>query len=243
MFGRYTVTETEEKKILYKVEESVINRFFSGRYFLSNLQIFLTLLAINVILSWIFQEVIMTREVYHSLLSGRLENYRIDKQIELINRFKIWGYLFLPVVLWLKFAIVSLLLQLPLMIKFIEIPFRKIFRVVMIASVSFLIMNSAYIIYLSALPAAEITQGSLNMIPLSISSIINISSYPESAVKMLSSFNLFEMGWVLLIYCGFVVIAAEKLKKFDVLILVIGVWSFLLVFKYALLIYMDKIFG
>jgi len=203
----------------------------------------MTLLLINVILSWVFQESIMTREVYHSLLSGQLESYRIDKQLDLINRFKIWGYLFLPVVLWLKFTIVSLLLQLPLMIKFIEIPFRQIFRVVMIASISFVLMNIVYIIYLSLIPATEINQDIINIIPFSLSSLVDISRYPESAIKMLSSFNLFEIGWLIILFYGFTVIACEKLKKTDVALLLISVWSFLFVFKYVLVIYMAKVFG
>jgi hypothetical protein len=208
-----------------------------------NGKIFLALLVINILLSWIFQEYIMTRDAYHTLLSDKLESYRIDQQLDIMNRFKIWGYLLLPLVLWFKFTCVTLLLQLPLLLKFIEIPFRKIFRVVMIASLAIVMMNAVFMLQLYNIPAAEITNSLLKVQPLSLSSLLDISAYPESALAVLSTFNLFEAGWLFLIFYGFTIIAGKKLKKSDIALLISGVWSFLLFLNYALLIYMEKAFG
>jgi hypothetical protein len=185
----------------------------------------------------------MTHDVYHTLLSDQLENYRIDQQLDMMNRYKIWGYLLLPLVLCLKFIFVTLLLQLPLLFKYIEIPFRKIFRVVMIASLAFVLMNFIYITQLSFYPAAKITDNVLQVMPFSVSSLIDISRYPQSAITILSTFNVFEAGWLLLIFYGFKHIGGNVLKKIDIALLVIGVWSFLLLMHYTLLIYMERAFG
>jgi hypothetical protein len=54
---------------------------------------------------------------------------------------------------------------------------------------------------------------------------------------------LFEAFWLVLLMLGFVSIAKEKLKKIDILLLISGVWTFLLVLQYALVTYMEKTFG
>jgi len=209
---------------------------------IKNWQIFIVLMIINIILSWIFQEYVMTREVYHSLFSERIESYRIDRQLELANRFQIWGYLLIPALLWLKITLVTLLLQLPLLYKFIEIPFKSIFRVVMIASFSFILMSMVRMIQLASIPPEQINDNILKSMPLSFSGLIDISNYPESAVVMLSTFNIFEAVWMLFLFLGFSIIAEDKIKKIDSALLVFGVWSFLLFIQYVFVTYMEKVF-
>lgn len=185
----------------------------------------------------------MTKEVYYSLLSERLETYRIDKQLELINRFKIWGYFLLPLILWLKYTFVTLLLQLPLIIKFIEIPFKRIFRVVMLASVTIIIMSVVRISWLFSIPPDHINADILKIVPLSINSFINTSEYPQSAIAVFSNINLFELGWLILVYSGLVSVSEDKLKKTDAVILVASVWSFLILLQYAVMTYIENTFS
>lgn len=205
-------------------------------------QIFIIFLVVNIILSWLFQEYVMTREVYHSLLSDRLEAYRIDKQFELMNRFQVWGYLLSPIILWLKFTLVALLLQLPLMLKFIEIPFKQIFRVVMIASIAGMMMSATHFSQLLSLPVEEINKSVLKVMPCSLSGLVEISQYPESVITVLSTFNIFESCWIVLLFWGLVSISNDKLKKVDVAILVVGIWTFMLLLQYSLVSYFDKVF-
>jgi len=233
----------EKRELLHKQSSLRILKYIFNENSPGNGKIFLALLVINILLSWIFQEFIMTRDVYHTLLSDKLESYRIDQQLDIMSRFKIWGYLLLPLVLWLKLTCVSLLLQMPLLLKFIEVPFRKIFRVVMIASIAVVLMNMVYIIKLYNLPVEGISNNLLKVQPLSLSSLLDISAYPDSALAILSTFNLFEAGWLFLIFYGFTIIAGKKLKKTDIALLISGVWTFLLLLNYALLIYMEKAFG
>jgi hypothetical protein len=219
-----------------------MNHFILKTEPVRNWHIFLALLFIHLLLSWIFQEYIMTREAYHSLLSEQLETYRIDKQLEVMSRFKIWGYIILPVILWLKFTCMTLLLQLPLMFKFIEIPFKKIFRVVMLASLPFVFMSAIHILQLFSIPAEQINDAVLKIIPFSLGRLINPAHYPESAIQILNMINIFEAGWLLLTFYGFTVISENKLQKMDIALLVFAIWTFVLILQYLLNIYIEKIY-
>ena len=210
---------------------------------IKNWHIFLAFVVLNLIVSWLFQEFIMTKEIYFHLLSDRVEEYRIDRQMEMINKFKLWGYLILPVLLWLKYVLVALLLQLPLMLKFIDIPFKNIFRVVILASTAMIIMNIVQFLWLYSIPVEKINENFLKVTPLSISALVNISLYPESAISILSTFNIFEGIWLFLLFMGFVMIARDRIKKNDIAILVFGVWTFLLLIQYSLVVYLEKAFG
>jgi hypothetical protein len=240
--GNRTKKRTGKKFILVKLKQFASDIILLPAN-VKNWRLFVILLTLNLIISWIFQEYVMTKEVYHSILSERLEDYRIDQQIELVNRFEILGYFLLPIALWLKFSFVALLLQLPLMLKFIEIPFSKIYRAVMVASVSSVLMSAVRLGQLILTPVSQINESVLKITPLSLGSIIDAARYPDSAITILSAFNLFEAFWLVLLMLGFVSIAKEKLKKIDILLLISGVWIFLLVLQYALVTYMEKTFG
>jgi len=205
--------------------------------------IFIIILAINLILAWVFQEILMTRDMYHSIFSDQLENYRIDEQLRIANRYKLWGYIILPLIIYLKFVIVSLLLQLPLLLKFIEISFNKIYRVVMFASLAFVVMNIVYMLWIFQQPVTAINENMLKVIPLSLGNLVDISRYSSSTISLLSTLNIFEGCWLAILFYGFTIIAGDKISKTDVFMLVISVWCFLFILKFSLLIFMEKIFG
>lgn len=197
---------------------------------------------LNLILAWFQQEYVMTREVYHNLLSDQLEILRINQQIELMERLNVWGYFLLPLLMLLKYSLLSLLLQLPLMFNFIEIPFKKIFRVVILASASSIALTATHLVWLFSLSVNQINETALKVTPLSLSNLIDISRYPDSSISLLNMFNIFEIGWLILIFMGFNSISNEKLKKIDVALLAVGIWTFLLVLQYALVNYLEKAF-
>ena len=202
-------------------------------------QLFIALVTINLIILFIWNKFILTRDVYYSLLSKRMEISRIDDYFNMINKFRIWGYLFTPLLLWFKISFVALLIQLPLMIKFIEIPFKQIFRIVAWANISMVILALVQIIYLLNIQASQFKENTLSFIPLSLINLFNNLHFTAAAKGVINSINVFELIWLSIIYKG--LSNTGKLEKIDSAILASGVWVGIAIFDFAFLTYLNKI--
>lgn len=199
-------------------------------------QLYLLITISSIIVSFAFQNFIMTREVYYTLYGSQVEDYRLNDAINLMQKFQIWGLIATPLIIWLRLAFVAFLIQLPLILKFIEIPFREIFR---IATLAYLIIFSADIVrflYLYFLPSKSITAETLIFIPLSITNFLNKENYSELAFSVLSKINLFELLWGYVIYRG--LYKTGKLEKIDAALIVLGVWIGMMVLSVALMFFM-----
>ena len=201
-------------------------------------QLYILLAVSNLLTLFIINHFIITKEVYYRLLSSRMEISRIDDYFNFISKFRLWGYFIAPLFLWLKITVVALLIQLPLMIKFIEIPFKKIFRIVAWADISIIILAIVQIIYLLNIPASQFTQNSLSYLPLSLIDLFHNFRFNVAAKSLINSINIFELAWVLIIYKGLK--DTGKLEKIDAAILSTGIWVGIEIFQYALLTYLNK---
>ena len=201
--------------------------------------IFLLLLLGIFINIWITQNHIMTREVYYNLLSDQLEISRIDDYFTLTQKFSIWAYVLTPIVFLLRITFVSLLIQFPLVMKFIDIPLKQIFRIVTFAFIPLFFMSVIKTIWLLLLSTHQITQETLAFTPLAFTNFLNASNYGKTVYGLLSNLNIFEVVWCIIVAEGLT--RTEKLKKNDAYILVLIVWTLILVFQWALFMYLTKI--
>ncbi|MFQ5632852.1 MAG: hypothetical protein ACE5I1_29125 [bacterium] len=204
-------------------------------------QIFLLILLANLLVSWVYNEFILTREVYHNLLSEQLEANRIDEYFDITRKLSIWGYLLQPLLFWLQIAFFALLIQTPLMLLFIEIPFRQVFRIVLVASLAVSALSVIQLLKLSFYAPSEITEAVLNVVPFSLTNFIDPADYPKTAFFVLNKFSLFELAWCVLLYRGLA--ATEKLKKDTAMFLVTGLWIALLLFQWAIVAYFAGVNG
>ena len=205
---------------------------------LKTYQLFLLLLFLNILILWYYDNYVMTREVYHHLLSNQLETSRIDQFIDLVNRFKIWKYILAAPLLWLRITVITLLLQFPLLLKFIDVPFNKIFRWVTQATFVLTFGSFIKIIWLSQLPVEQMTQTTLAIMPGSLSNFVKIANYSSSAVTLFNQISIFEILWCLVVYRG--LSCVKKIQKIDAALIVCGIWTFLCVFQWALIAYLEK---
>lgn len=203
--------------------------------------LWLTLLGCECLLSWYMQSQIITREVYHALLSEQLEGQRIDDLFDAYKQMYIWGYAFMPLFTWLRIVFIALLLQMPLVLRFIDIPFRMLFRIVALASFLMILMQMGRMIYLSAIPEAAITVKELSYVPLSLTNFISVTDQASPAYAFFSHFNLFELGWLFILYKGLV--ETGKVKKFDASLVVLVMWTVILVLQWAVMLYVSKMNG
>lgn len=194
-------------------------------------QLYLIITVVTIIISFAFQKFIMTRDVYYTLYGKQMEDYRIDEYFNMAKRIQLWGYLVTPLFIWLRIAFVAFLVQLPLMIKYIEIPFKQIFRIAAFALLILISVNVFRFFYLYFLHAGSITAESLTYTPFTITNILNKENYSDMAFAFLNKINMFEFLWVYVTYRG--LHKTGKIEKIDALLVSTGVWAGILILTFA----------
>jgi len=210
---------------------------------ISNWHIFLVVLLLNLLVSWLFQKYIFTNDFYHTLYSDRLEGRRIDLTLELINRYRLWGYSFVPLILIVRFAALTLVFQLSFLFYDIEIPFTKLLRLIMTVSVITIIMT---VVRFSVLSLSSIHLTDLKILytlPYSLTDLINISNFTIPALITLSQINIFEIFWGIVIHRGLVYLSKKEVTSFDCALIVLCVWAFTFFSYYLFIMFLDKILG
>ena len=204
-------------------------------------QIYVILLIINAIIYWLFQNSIMTNEVYHAIFSHRYEEIRIDLQLEIIRKYQSWGYLLQPVTLALKFSLITLVIQLAVLLMGVQVNFKRLLRLVMYSSSAMILGNITRLVWILSFPINQLNQRIFNIMPFSLASLVDFSLYPIPALITLSNLNLFEIIWIFLIYKGLDFLTQDDIKRLDTIIIVLGVWTFLFVLQYMLTMFLNKI--
>jgi len=200
--------------------------------------LFLLLILCEALLTWIYQSQILTREAYHALLKDQLEAQRIDALFELLQRMNLWGYAGIPLVIGIRILFVAFLLQLPLVLRFIDIPFRRLFRIVAVASLPLILLEGIRLLILAGIPAVQVTPADLTWIPLSLGALLDFSHTPASTQGFFSHFNLFEFGFLGLVFAG--LRRGGGLKRLDAGLVVLLMWTVVILFQWAVMIYMER---
>lgn len=200
--------------------------------------LFLILNIVSLVIIYVNNNFIFTREVFHQLYSKQMEAYRIDEYFDVVNNFSLWGYLIIPLVLLLKITLFTLLLQLPLTLKFIELKFKVVFRIVTIANIPLIISELAKTFWLVFTPYNEFTNEFLSLVPLSITNLIDITQYSTAITGFLNSINLFEFVWIFLVFIG--LYRSGKVEKYDAFLISFSVWFGTILFQLELMLYLNS---
>ncbi len=217
---------------------SLTRGFFLRPLQLKGWHLFLLLVACEALLTWFYQSQILTREVYHTLLQAQLDAQRIDALFDLLQRMSLWGFAAIPLIIGLRIMLVASLLQLPLVLRFIDIPFRQLFRIVAAASLLFILLEGVRLLRLSGIPAEQLTQADLNWMPLALTSLLQLEMATASVQGFFSHFNLFEIGWLALLYIG--LSQTGQLRKRDAGLVVLVMWTVVVLFQWGLTLYMER---
>jgi hypothetical protein len=168
-----------------------------------------------------------------------MELTRIDTLIDVLKRYTFLGMLLIPAVLFIKYTINTLLLQLPMLLNFIEIRFGILYRLVMFSSTVLMLGQIVYFfrIYLSS--PEHISRKLLIIKPLSVAALVDSDAYPPASLFILNQFNLFECLWIGCIFFG--LLRTNSLKKLHAAMLAIFVWSIILFMNWAAYFFVGKL--
>ena len=168
-----------------------------------------------------------------------MELSRIDKHVDIISRFSFWSLLVLPLFLFIRFTITAFIVQIPLLIRYIEISFKYLFRWVMFASVAISLGQGIHFLNIYFTSEEELSVALYKIQPLSLASLINPEEYASNAILILNQFNLFDIFWGIILYIG--LLKTGKIKRKDAFLLVLCVWAFLLFIQWIVLFLLEKI--
>ena len=220
------------------LENNLTENNFNGDFF-PNWHIFIYLAIINFLIAFLASEFIFTREFYYTIFSDQMELTRIDKYVDIIKRFSFWSILLFPIFLLIRYLVIALLLQIPLLIRYIEISFTYLFRWVMFASIVLTVGQIFYFLRIYFTVKEKISSSLFTIQPLSLATMINPDEYSSTAISILNQFNLFDMAWGFILYIG--LLKTGKIKKIDAFLLVLCVWTFLFTVQWTVLFFLEKI--
>ncbi|MBN1996815.1 hypothetical protein JW935_04625 [candidate division KSB1 bacterium] len=210
-------------------------------FYIKTLHAFLAIIVVSLIDTFIMQHYVMTRETYFTLFSEQLDAYRVEELITVIKNMSLWSYFLGPLFIFFHLIITSLFIQLPLVFRFIDIPFAKIFRAVTFAYFAVLAIGISKLIYLLQIPAHQMSENKLAFMPLSITTFINPESYPRYIVSFLGNFNIFCLCWIVVL--TFLLSATTKIKRSTSALVVLSVWTFGLVFQFVVFNYINRVYS
>lgn len=216
-----------------------IKRKVSEQSALKNWQLFVIIAGVYIVISLISDKFIMTRETMSALMSDTMEIDRIDDNFELLSKLRVYTYLALPFILWLKITIVALLLQTILVLKNIEATFSATFRISAIATISFVLAAAVKTSVLLVTPQSSYTFALISSIPGSITSILPSGNYSAAAMSFLNSINLFELSWITLMVLGLKKIF--RMEIIDAVLVSFPLWLGLTVLQTGLIYYLNNI--
>jgi hypothetical protein len=204
-------------------------RFWSIK--LHNGYLFCVLLILNLAILCFYRYYVFDYDLFYNLYKDQMDFSRIGFQAESMKRWFDLNYILLPPTMLFRFAFVTFILQFPLLFYLDHIPFARVFRIVMIASVALSAgaMIQGYL--LVSLPKEMITAERLNQMPLSVAGLMpSTCAVTPSTFMILNQFNIFELIWCLIIYHKFK--TQMLLSSVDIILLISGAWLFLLILQW-----------
>jgi len=186
--------------------------------------LFLLVVVVSLALSWVTNEFVLTSAVYHRLFDAQLETTRIDQNLDITRRYALWGYLLLPLVLWVRLAFVALSLQMVALLALIELPFRDLFRATVLAFFALIYGNAIRVLWLLRLGEDQLDAAQLNVVPGSLAHfLLSPQESPSLVYGLTSLLNPWELIWATVLILA--LRATDRIAGGRAALLVGAVWS------------------
>lgn len=164
------------------------------------MRIFFVLIVVYFLLIWVSQEFVYTNTIYYRSYSGTLTQQSIEGMLGFQTRYWWVGYVFIPIILILKFTFTAICISIGATFSLAEFKFKDIFKTVMLAEVVFIVAQIIFMVILY-MHLDDITLQNIGgYYPLSALSIIGIENVnAQWAIYPLQTANFFEVFYVVVI--------------------------------------------
>ncbi|MBC6111772.1 hypothetical protein H7U22_15215 [Pedobacter sp. CCM 8938] len=159
----------------------------------------ITIIAVTFSISYIFNQFLLTRDIYYNTFQSQLESARIDELFDLQLKYLWIGYLVIPVWITLKNLIITLCLQIGLLLNNSKLKFSHTFRIALTAEFVFLLPQLIKLIWFLLVKTNYTLTDVQQFYPLSALNLFNIENLSALSIYPFQTFNLFEiMYWIIL---------------------------------------------
>lgn len=195
-----------ETKSTGDYEETTTN--YSFRWW----HLFLSYILIYMCITWLTNISILTESYYYSAFGTQIGSDRVAALIEMNRKFQWIGYIVFPLLLLIKWLLLSAIIYSGLFLFNQNISFNSCFKIIMVAELAVVAAALIKLLYFLFIHHPETTQDIQFFYPLSVTQLLNLKQLPAYLIYPLQQFNLFEVAYWLLIAAG---IQAHIQKSFS----------------------------
>jgi len=161
--------------------------------------IYIIILAITLMISYVFNEILITRYVFYNTFQDQLNFSRIDEIFDSQLKYSWIVYVFIPVWLLIKNFIVSICLQTGLLIKGIKLSFFTTLKIALIAEIVFLLPQLLKLCWFLFIKTEFTLTDIQQFYPLSALNLFRFENLSSMLIYPFQTFNIFEiLYWLLL---------------------------------------------
>ena len=200
---------------------NLIVRFFNLRWF----YLFLVIIACYFLIYWLSRSVLVNEIVFYNSYSEQLSYERSMKLFDELNRLSWINYVFLPLMLVIKFTIVSTVLYTGIFFCDLkkDISFSTVFRIVTGSEIIFVFAGIIKFLWFFLFAGNYDLNDISFFYPLSLINLFDQSEVSKYWIFPLQSANVFQMLYILILSFGLNRAGAiEKTKSEKVVI-----WSYM----------------
>jgi len=196
---------------------------------------FILFITLYILLKEITNYWFLTDDSLYEYYKDRYNQYRLDKFVENRNRFQFLNYIFPVIYHLLKFAIIGGVIAIGIYFNKTEISFAKIFTIVCIAELSFLLPSIVKQIWFGFWSLEFTVEEYKGFGKVSLFNLFQLSQENKLA-HLFKALNLYELIYILLLSMG--IKFQFKFSFLKSLRLILTTYGTLLLFYFALIMFL-----
>ena len=180
-------------------------------YTISNYRLFLLIIIPTILITFLFDQLILTDELYFDYYEDQVSLGRIEVFLELKDNISWFSYVLLPLILLIKIILISSWLLCGSIIFGYKVSLKDLFKIALVAEFVMLIPTIYTFIDFTVIRDSFSLKDVHYSFPLSLIEVFdNVDSW---LVYPLKTLNLFEVAYLFVLVYGFYEIANFSFKK------------------------------
>ena len=182
---------------------------------LNRFHLFLFIVSGNLILIWLSKSALINEEVFYNAYSEQLTYDRARQLFEGFQRMAWISYVLSPVILLIKFSLISLVLYIGIIFHNLQykVPLGSVYRVVVASDIIFLLASLTKIFWFYIFAGNYDLNDISFFYPLSLINIFKAAEVEKIWIYPMQTVNLFHIVYLLLLSYGLKNIC--KIEKYD----------------------------
>ena len=208
---------TESHGVTRSGTRSILCGFFN----LKGTYLFFGIISANILITWLSKTVLINEIVFYNTYSEQLTVERSLELFEYMKRLSWIGYVFIPVMLFLKFTLISTVLYTAIFFFNLndKAGFGTVFKVVVASDIVFVIVSLIKFLWFLFF-GGNYDLNDLNFFyPLSLINLFEISEVNRIWIYPLQIINLFQLVYIMLLAYGLKINAGLQDSSSDRIVL------------------------